>query len=40
MKVHTIIDSEDVIKVSPDETLSSALSKLKSAHDAALVFDE
>ena len=39
MKVHTIIDSDDVIKVLPEDTLSSALSKLKSAHDAAFVFD-
>lgn len=39
MKVHSIIDSQDVIKVLPDDTLSSALGKLKSAHDAAFVFD-
>lgn len=40
MKVHSIIDFEDVIKVLPEDTLSSALGKLKSAHDAAFVFDK
>ncbi len=40
MKVHTFIDSQDVIKIGPQDTLSSALGKLKSSHDAAFIFDD
>src|SRR5215210_6787788 len=39
-KISEIINTEDVIKVSPNDTLSSALSKLSSSHDAAFVFND
>lgn len=34
------IKTENIIKISPDSTLSSALSKLSSSHDAAFIFAE
>ncbi len=34
-----IIKKEEIIRVSPDEVLSSALAKLGTSHDAAFVFD-
>lgn len=40
MKVAEIIKTEDIIKVSADDKLSSSLAKLSSSHDAAFVFDE
>jgi len=40
MKIQDIIKTKDVIKISPDQTLSSALSYLSSSHDAAFVFSE
>lgn len=36
----TIIKTENIIKISPDSSLSSALSKLSSSHDAAFIFGE
>jgi predicted transcriptional regulator len=39
MKLHNILQTEDIIKVSSDDTLSLALNKLSSSHDAAFVFD-
>lgn len=33
-----VIKTENIIKIRPDETLSSALSKLATAHDAGFVF--
>lgn len=35
-----IITVNDIIKVKPDDTMSHALAKLTTAHDAAFVFDE
>ena len=40
MKLYNIIQTEDTIKVSPHDTLSFALNKLSSAHDAAFVFSD
>lgn len=40
MKLYNILQTEDVIKVKPDDTLSFALNKLASAHDAAFVFSK
>ncbi|MDP4011382.1 MAG: CBS domain-containing protein [Candidatus Roizmanbacteria bacterium] len=37
--IEEILKKSKIIKVSPDDTLSSALGKLKSSHDAAFVFD-
>lgn len=36
----TIVKRKNIIKVDPDMTLSHALSKLSTSHDAAFVFDE
>lgn len=36
----TFIKTENIIKINPDATLSSALSKLSSSHDAAFIFSE
>ncbi len=33
-----VLNTENIIKVSPDDTLSHALAKLSSSHDAAFVF--
>jgi acetoin utilization protein AcuB len=38
LKLKNIIKTEDIIKVEPGETLSSALSKLTTSHDAAFIF--
>ncbi|PIY69303.1 hypothetical protein COY90_01435 [Candidatus Roizmanbacteria bacterium CG_4_10_14_0_8_um_filter_39_9] len=40
MKLHNILQTQDIIKVSVDDTLSVALNKLASSHDAAFVFDK
>jgi len=40
MKANKILQTEGIIITSPHETLSSALSKLSSSHDAAFVFDD
>jgi len=40
MSTQKIIKKENIIKISPDELLESALKKLSSSHDAAFVFDE
>ncbi len=40
MKSQDFIKVKNIIKVSPDETLSSALSQLSSSHDAAFVFSD
>ena len=40
MAVKKVLKIDNIIKISPDETLSSALVKLRSSHDAAFVFDE
>lgn len=37
--IQEILKKSKIIKVSPNDTLSSALGKLKSSHDAAFVFD-
>ncbi len=39
-KIADILITEEIIIVSPQDTLSSALSKLSSSHDAAFVFDD
>lgn len=39
MKVKDVLKTTDIIKVKPEDTLNSALSLLKSSHDAAFVFD-
>lgn len=38
--IKDIIKTDRIIKVSPDETLSHAISQLRTSHDAAFVFDE
>lgn len=38
MKLHNILQTRDIVKVGPTDTLSFALNKLGSAHDAAFVF--
>ena len=38
-QIDQILKKTGIIKVSPDDTLSSALGKLASSHDAAFVFD-
>lgn len=38
MKVSDLLKTTNIIKVHPHETLSSAISKLSSSHDAAFVF--
>lgn len=40
MTAQKIIKTENIIKISSDELLESALKKLSSSHDAAFVFDE
>ncbi len=40
MTVRDILKTDKIIKISPEETLSSALSKLATSHDAAFVFTE
>ncbi|MFA5136456.1 MAG: CBS domain-containing protein [Patescibacteria group bacterium] len=40
MKLHNILQTEDIITVGPHNTLSYALNKLSSSHDAAFVFSE
>lgn len=40
MKTQDLIKVKNIIKVSPDDTLSSALSQLSSSHDAAFVFSD
>ncbi|MCA9372072.1 CBS domain-containing protein [Candidatus Woesebacteria bacterium] len=40
MNISNLIKTTNVIKTSPEETLSSALRQLNSSHDAAFVFDE
>ena len=35
-----IIKTDRIIKISPDDTLSHAVSQLRTSHDAAFVFDE
>ena len=39
MRLLNILKEENIIKVSPDDHLSSALAKLSTSHDAAFVFD-
>ena len=39
MKLSEIIKTEDIIKISPSESLSTTLSRLMSSHDAAFIFD-
>lgn len=39
MNTNTIIKTENIIRISPEDSLSSALSKLSSSHDAAFVFE-
>ncbi len=39
-KLRDIIKTENIIKVDPDETLSSALAKLTTSHDAAFIFSK
>ncbi len=38
VKLSDILKTEDIIRVTPEENLSSALSKLTTSHDAAFVF--
>ncbi|OGK09388.1 hypothetical protein A2767_06355 [Candidatus Roizmanbacteria bacterium RIFCSPHIGHO2_01_FULL_35_10] len=40
IQLKNIIKTDRIIKVSPDETLSYAISKMRTSHDAAFVFDE
>lgn len=40
MAVKKVLKTENIIKVSPEETLTATLTKLQSSHDAAFVFDE
>ncbi len=40
MKIKDLIKTTGIIKISPDEVLSSALAKLSSSHDAAFVFSK
>ncbi len=39
-KLRDIIKTENIIKVDPDETLSFALAKLTTSHDAAFIFSK
>ena len=39
MKVKDLLKTTDVIKISPQDTLSSVLSQLESSHDAGFVFE-
>lgn len=36
----SFVKTENIIKISPEDSLSSALSKLSSSHDAAFVFED
>ncbi len=40
MKIQDITQTKDIIKISPEQTLSSALSYLSTSHDAAFVFSD
>jgi len=40
MRLLNILKEDNIIKVSPDNHLSSGLAKLTTSHDAAFVFDE
>ncbi len=40
MKLYNILQTDDIIKVDQQDTLSAALSKLSSSHDAAFVFSK
>ncbi len=40
MAVKKVLKTENIIKISPNETLAATLSKLKSSHDAGFVFDD
>jgi len=40
MSLQDIIKTDNIIRISPHENLSSALSKLKTSHDSAFLFDE
>lgn len=40
MKLHKILQTENIIKVNSNDTLSTALNRLSSAHDAAFVFSK
>ena len=39
VKLKDIVKTDKIIKVSPEETLSSALAKTKTSHDAVFIFD-
>lgn len=40
MKLLNVLKENNIIKISPEDNLSCALSKLSSSHDAAFVFDD
>lgn len=40
VELKDIVKTEHIIKISPDEALSTALSRLRTSHDAAFVFDD
>jgi hypothetical protein len=40
MKIASLIKNSNIIRIHPDETISSAISKLSSSHDAAFAFDD
>ncbi|MBI4226316.1 CBS domain-containing protein [Candidatus Roizmanbacteria bacterium] len=40
VELKDIIKTEGIIKISPDDTLSYALTRMRTSHDAALVFDD
>lgn len=40
MSLRDILETENIIKITPQENLSSALSKLKTSHDAAFMFND
>lgn len=40
MKLRELFKTEDIIKITPEDTLASALGLLKSSHDAAFVFKD
>lgn len=40
IELKDIVKKEKIIKVDPDDTLSSALAKLRTSHDAAFVFNK
>ncbi len=39
MKASELIKTEGIIKASPDDTISSVISKMQSSHDAAFIFN-